>query len=38
MLLIRSILFVALFYLWSAILGILMLPLLVCPRRWMLAA
>jgi 1-acyl-sn-glycerol-3-phosphate acyltransferase len=38
MLLIRSILFVALFYLWSAVLAILMLPLLVCPRRWMLAA
>ena len=30
----RSILFVALFYLWSAVLGILMLPLLLCPRRW----
>lgn len=38
MLLIRSLVFVVLFYLWSAVLAILMLPLLVCPRRWMLGA
>ncbi len=36
MLLIRSILFVALFYLWSAVSAIAMLPLMICPRRWML--
>jgi 1-acyl-sn-glycerol-3-phosphate acyltransferase len=34
----RSLVFVALFYLWSAVAAILMLPLLVLPRRWMLAA
>jgi len=34
----RSVLFVALFYLWSAVLGILMLPLLICPRRWTMIA
>ena len=38
MILARSILFIMLFYLWSLVLGILMLPLLVCPRRWTLAA
>lgn len=30
----RSLLFVALFYLWSAVVGILTLPVLLCPRRW----
>lgn len=34
----RSGLFVALFYLWSALLAFPMLALLVCPRRWTLAA
>ncbi|HTX49360.1 MAG TPA: lysophospholipid acyltransferase family protein, partial [Caulobacteraceae bacterium] len=38
MIFVRSLLFVALFYLWSAVLGILMLPLLLCPRRWMMFA
>ena len=38
MILLRSLLFVGLFYLWSAALAIPMLPLLVCPRRWTLAA
>ena len=38
MIALRSILFIALFYLWSAVLGTLMLPLLACPRRWTLAA
>jgi 1-acyl-sn-glycerol-3-phosphate acyltransferase len=38
MLLIRSILFVALFYAWSAVSAIAMLPLMICPRRWMLFA
>ena len=36
MLMLRSLLFVALFYLWSAVLAFALLPLLVCPRRWML--
>lgn len=38
MIALRSGLFVALFYLWSAMLAIPMLPLLLCPRRWTLAA
>jgi 1-acyl-sn-glycerol-3-phosphate acyltransferase len=38
MMIIRSLAFVALFYLWSAVLAILMLPLLLLPRRWMLGA
>ena len=38
MMIIRSLAFVALFYLWSAALAILMLPLLLLPRRWMLGA
>lgn len=38
MIVLRSIAFVALFYLWSAVLAIPMLPLLVCPPRWTLAA
>src|SRR5215469_1686637 len=38
MIVLRSLVFVALFYLWSAVCGILMLPLLVCPRRWTLVA
>ena len=33
----RSLLFVALFYLWSAVLGIVTLPVLLCPRRWTMA-
>jgi len=37
MLFARSLLFIALFYLWSAVLGILMLPLLLGPRRWVMA-
>jgi len=38
MLLIRSLIFVALFYLWSAVMAFAMLPLLLVPRRWMLGA
>ena len=38
MIALRSGLFVALFYLWSALLAFPMLPLLVCPRRWTQAA
>lgn len=38
MIFVRSLLFVALFYLWSAVLGILMLPLLLCPRGWTMHA
>lgn len=34
----RSLLFVALFYLWSALVAIAMLPMLLGPRRWILAA
>ncbi|MBA3812139.1 MAG: 1-acyl-sn-glycerol-3-phosphate acyltransferase [Caulobacteraceae bacterium] len=34
----RSLAFVALFYLWSAIVAIAILPLLLAPRGWMLAA
>lgn len=36
MTLIRSLIFVALFYLWSIALSLLMLPLLLAPRLWML--
>jgi len=38
MIALRSALFVLLFYVWSAALAFPMLPLLVCPRRWTLAA
>lgn len=34
----RSLLFVALFYLWSATIAILITPLLLAPRRWTLRA
>jgi 1-acyl-sn-glycerol-3-phosphate acyltransferase len=34
----RSLIFVALFYLWSAAIAIAMLPLLLAPRRWTMAA
>ena len=35
MIVVRSLVFVALFYLWSAIVAVGMLPLLLAPRRWM---
>ena len=38
MMLARSLAFVALFYLWSVICGLLMIPLLLAPRTWMLRA
>ena len=38
MILIRSLAFVAAFYLWSAVVAIAMLPLFLTPRRWMLWA
>lgn len=38
MITIRSILFVALFYAWSTALALAMIPLLLTPRRWMIAA
>jgi 1-acyl-sn-glycerol-3-phosphate acyltransferase len=38
MLLVRSMLFVALFYLWSVVCGLLMTPLLAAPRAWMMRA
>jgi 1-acyl-sn-glycerol-3-phosphate acyltransferase len=34
----RSLVFVVLFYLWSVICGLLMVPLLVAPRAWMIRA
>ena len=34
----RSLVFVALFYLWSALAAIVMLPLLLAPRQWMAMA
>ena len=34
---IRSLVFVAVFYLWSLIVGLAMIPLLLAPREWMLA-
>ncbi|WP_333586792.1 lysophospholipid acyltransferase family protein [Phenylobacterium sp.] len=34
----RSLLFVALFYLWSAVAAIIILPVLLAPRRWTLRA
>jgi 1-acyl-sn-glycerol-3-phosphate acyltransferase len=34
----RSLLFAAVFYLWSGVLAIAMLPLMLAPRRWLLAA
>ena len=34
MIFLRSLLFVTLFYLWTVVLGILVLPLLLGPRRW----
>jgi 1-acyl-sn-glycerol-3-phosphate acyltransferase len=36
MILVRSLIFVALFYLWSLICGLFMFVLLLAPRRWML--
>ena len=38
MILFRSLVFAAVFYVWSVIYAIAMVPLLVAPRRWMLAA
>jgi 1-acyl-sn-glycerol-3-phosphate acyltransferase len=38
LILIRSLVFTAVFYVWSAIYAIAMVPLLVAPRRWLLAA
>ncbi|HMO44184.1 MAG TPA: 1-acyl-sn-glycerol-3-phosphate acyltransferase, partial [Phenylobacterium sp.] len=34
----RSLLFVALFYLWSAVAAFIILPVLLAPRRWTLRA
>jgi len=38
MIVVRSLLFVAVFYLLSTLTAIAMLPLLLCPRRWMILA
>ena len=38
MMMARSLIFVALFYLWSVLCGLAMTPLLLAPRRWMLKA
>ena len=38
MIVLRSLVFVAVFYLWSAVSAIVMLPLLLGPRRWMMKA
>lgn len=38
MILLRSILWMIAFYLWSVIIGLLMIPLLLAPRRWMIRA
>ena len=38
MILIRSLVFTAIFYVWSVIYAIAMVPLLVAPRGWLLAA
>lgn len=38
MILVRSLAFVALFYLWSVICGLAMITLFLAPRRWMLKA
>lgn len=38
MILVRSLLFSLVFYLWSAVLVIVCLPVMVCPRRWTLGA
>ena len=38
MIALRSLMFVATFYLWSAMAALAMLPLLVAPRRWMVKA
>lgn len=38
MILVRSLLYVALFYLWSTVLAIAFAPLLLGPRAWMIAA
>jgi 1-acyl-sn-glycerol-3-phosphate acyltransferase len=38
MIVLRSLMFVAAFYLWSAMAALAMLPLLVAPRRWMVKA
>lgn len=37
MILLRSLLFAAVFYAWSALYAVLMVPVLVAPRTWMLA-
>ena len=33
---VRSLVFVALFYLWSTFIAVSMTPLFVCPRRWVM--
>ncbi|HEX7761694.1 MAG TPA: lysophospholipid acyltransferase family protein [Caulobacteraceae bacterium] len=38
MILLRSMVWMAVFYLWSLIVGVCMIPLFLAPRRWMLAA
>jgi len=38
MITVRSAIFVALFYAWSTVLALAMVPLLLTPRRWMIAA
>jgi 1-acyl-sn-glycerol-3-phosphate acyltransferase len=38
MILLRSLIFVAVFYLWSTLCALLMVPLLLAPRRWMMTA
>jgi 1-acyl-sn-glycerol-3-phosphate acyltransferase len=38
MILARSLVFVTFFYLWSVVCGLLMAPLLLAPRRWMMRA
>ena len=38
MIAVRSAIFAAAFYAWSAFIAIVLLPLLLCPRRWTLAA
>lgn len=37
MILLRSVVWMAVFYLWSLIVGVCMIPLFLAPRRWMLA-
>lgn len=38
MILVRSILWMIVFYAWSVLVGLCMVPLLIAPRRWMLSA